>query len=83
MLNIKIICSEPLKLYGEGQYNLNVVKEVTATESYMGLDLEIRGCQKDERYEDCTTAHFIESSLSQCQCLPLGIRAVHKVSIMF
>ena len=32
-------------MYGEGEYNLNVVKEQKVTESYLGLDLSVRECK--------------------------------------
>ena len=32
-------------LEGEGEYNLNDVKEIIVTDSYMGLGKTIRGCQ--------------------------------------
>ena len=66
-------------LYGEGQYNLNVVKEVEVTDSYMGMNVGERGCQNHERYEECTTNHLVESLLSQCHCLPPNMRTLNKV----
>ena len=34
---------------GQGEYNLNNVKEIVVTDSYLGLDKNIRGCKgKDE-----------------------------------
>ena len=36
-------------LDGEGEYNLNDVKEIVVTDSYLALEKTIRGCQgKDE-----------------------------------
>ena len=47
--------SEPVILVGEGKYNLNILKEITVTESYLGMS---RGtCQDEEDLEDCTTRH--------------------------
>ena len=40
--------SEPVKLTGEGEYNLNVLKEIRVTESYLGLDQNIRGCHDEK-----------------------------------
>ena len=39
---------EPVKLTGEGEYNLNVLKEIKVTESYLGFDKEFRGCQEEQ-----------------------------------
>ena len=47
---------------GEGEYNLNVLKEIRVTESYLGLDKEFRGCQKEEKDES-------ESHLPLCSGL--------------
>jgi len=52
---------EPLILYGEGQYNLNVVKEVKVTESYLGLDKSVKGCQSEEEVKKCQNSK---------ECLP-------------
>ena len=65
--------SEPVKLVGEGKYNIDAVKEIKATESYMGMDMKYRGCQDEEPLEDCTAKHYIDTLLHQCECLPLRI----------
>ena len=44
--------SEPLKLVGEGKYNLNAVKEIKVTDSYLGLDMKDKGCQNEEPQEE-------------------------------
>ena len=65
---------EPVKLIGEGEYNLNVLKESIATDSYLGLDQNIRKCQNEESLYNCTTRKYIDSLLDQCGCLPLNIK---------
>ena len=65
---------EPVLLNGEGFYNLNVVKEERVTESFLGLDEEVRGCQNHESQEDCQTRFFIKTALEKCECLPFNIR---------
>ena len=62
-----------MKLIGEGKYNLNAIKEIKVTESYLGLDIEDRGCQNEEAVEECTTRQYIETLLHKCTCLPLKI----------
>ena len=32
-------------MIGEGEYNLNVVKEIVVTDSYLKMDQSVRGCQ--------------------------------------
>ena len=66
---------DPETLPGEGEYNLNILKEVKVTDSFMGLDEVVRGCQNQEHYIDCTTKTFIEDMRQQCGCLPLSIRS--------
>ena len=64
---------EPLKLFGEGDYNLYVVKENAATESFYSLDENTRRCKREEPYEHCTTRQYLNTVIEQCQCLPLSI----------
>ena len=60
-------------MIGEGKYNLNALKEIKVTESYLGLDIEDRSCQNEEAVEECTTRQYIETLLHKCACLPLKI----------
>ena len=70
---------EAVALIGEGEYNLNVLKEVKATESYLGLDLSIRGCQNEEPHDNCTTRQYRNTILGQCGCLPFNMRLSNEV----
>ena len=63
-------CLEPLKLYGSGKYNLNAIKEISVTSSYLGLSPSIRGCQNKESLEECTTELHKKSIMNKCKCLP-------------
>ena len=60
-------------MLGEGEYNLNVLKESEVTESFVGLSKEDRKCQDEESYAKCTTRHYIENFRKKCGCLPLSI----------
>ena len=71
--------TEPVKLVGEGKYNLDAVKEITVTESYLGMDMDTRKCQNEEPMENCITRNFIESVFQQCGCLPLSIATSNNV----
>ena len=77
--SIKVCFLEPVNLDGEGKYNLNVLKEISVTESYLGLDQEVKGCQNDEALEECRARNYIDTLLQQCKCLPLSIRVSEKV----
>ena len=71
----KHLClQEPVKMSGEGEYNLDALKEIEVTTSYLGLDQEVRGCQNVEPFDNCTTRHYIENLLDHCGCLPFHIR---------
>ena len=64
---------------GEGKYNLNAVKEIKVTDSFLGLDMEDMGCQNEEPIENCTTRQYIGNVLNQCGCLPLKLTTVQHV----
>ena len=53
---------------------MNVLTEIEVTESYLALDKDIRGCQNEEPFDNCTTRQFIDTFLDKCGCLPLNIR---------
>ena len=72
-----------MKLVGGGEYNLNVLKEIDATDSYLDLSEEVKGCQNGESFVNCTTKKFIDSLLGQCGCLPFDIRQTEKVKSEF
>ena len=77
-----LILLEPFKLVGEGKFNLNVLRETKVTESFLGLNMEARGCQNDEPVHNCTTRQYIENVLKACKCLPLEIAfTTDKVSV--
>ena len=70
---------EKLQLPGEGEYNLNNIIEINGTESYFGLDQDVRECQNDEPTENCTTRRYHDTMLRECGCLPFNIRTSDKV----
>ena len=74
---------EEVKLIGEGEYNLNALKEVQATESFLGLDQEVTGCQNEESLHNCSTRKHINTLVEQCGCLPFNIRLSDEVYINY
>ena len=70
---------DPEKLTGEGEYNLNIIKEEEVTESFLGMDQSVRGCQNEEHYDECTTRQYIENMREKCGCLPLSIALSNQV----
>ena len=60
-------------LIGEGEYNLNVLKEIEVTDSYLGLDQDVKECQNEEPLQNCTTRQYIDTIFGNCGCLPVNI----------
>ena len=69
----------PVKLIGEGEYNINELKQIKVTESFLGLEEGTRKCQNDEPYHNCTTRQYQDNALAECGCLPFNIRRSNKV----
>jgi len=57
-------------MYGSGKYNLNAIKELSVTSSYLALHPSVRGCQNQESFEECTTNLYRKSIIDICRCLP-------------
>ena len=74
---------EPIQLVGEGNYNLNELKMIEVTDSYLGLSQDTRGCQNEEPQDRCTTRVHRETLLTQCGCLPFNMRLSDNVWIDF
>ena len=63
---------EPVQLNGEGEYNLNNLKEITVTDSFLGWDENIKGCHNKSAFS-CSTQKHIDTFLDECGCLPLPL----------
>ena len=72
--------AEPVKFIGEGEYNLNSLKEIVVTDDFLGLDKEDRKCQNDEPHENCTTRQYRNTFLRECGCLPFSMRLFKTVT---
>ena len=68
-----------MEIFDEGEYNLNNLKEIAVTESFMELDRDSRKCQNIETYEDCKTKSHADYLRQNCGCLPLSLRLSEKV----
>lgn len=75
--------SEPLRVYGEGQYNLNSVKEIKVSESFLGLSESVRECQNREASETCKSRKYVETLLKNCKCLDFSIHHLYGVELIF
>ena len=64
---------EPVELQGEGRYNLNDMKEIMVTDSYLDLDQTVRACQNKESLHSCSTRLHTAAFLAQCGCVPFNM----------
>ena len=76
---MKTCLPEPVKMIGGGEYNLDNLKEIKGADSYLGLDLDVRDCQNDEPFDNCTTKHYVDGLIEKCGCLPVNLRISNKV----
>ena len=73
---------ETVKLIGEGEYNLNALKEIRVTSDFLGLDQDDRKCQNEEPLSNCTTRQYHHTMLKKCGCLPVNNGLLHKVQLI-
>ena len=66
----------PRQMYGEGNYALTAVKEVSVTQSFLGLKEEDKKCQNLESLEDCSTRSYLQSIRSD-----QTDRTIHRFSV--
>ena len=59
-------------LVGEFEFALKIFKEISVTESFMGLSDNDRGCQSVEVQKNCTLQKYFQTK-SNCKCLPLHL----------
>ena len=65
----------------EKKYFLNVIKEISVTESFLTLDENTRGCQ-EESFDDCTTKKYTNALIDKCKCLPFQMRLTQEVDLI-
>ena len=70
---------DPIELELEYTYNLNVVKEMRVTDSFLSLPKEDIQCQNDATLMDCRTNKYLQYLLEKCKCLPLNLRLANQV----
>ena len=66
---------------GEGQYNLNNLKEIEVKDSFLKLSPEDINCQHKEPINICTTRQHKDSLIRNCSCLPLKMRTSNEVIV--
>ena len=57
---------------GEFEFNLQNLKEINVSDSFLTLDVDSRKCQHIETYNDCKTRLYIKNMKQKCGCLTLS-----------
>ena len=69
-----------MKLTGEGEFNLNVLKEIQVTDYFLNnIKEEVRKCQNGDTITNCETDYYKTSLLEKCGCIPFRISLSDKV----
>ena len=55
------------------EFEIKLFKEIQVTESFLGINENVRGCQEREMYDDCINHSYYEYKNS-CGCLPLSLK---------
>lgn len=74
---------DPVTLYGEGQFTLHGLKDISVTKSFMGLKRHIRKCQIFETYDDCKREQYLNHMKQKCGCLPWSVSLSEQVPFLF
>ena len=70
---------DPVTLSGEGQYNLDSLKMFEVTQSFLGLDENVKKCQNKMPFDNCTTSHYLDTIRKKCKCLPFTVNSLEEV----
>ena len=68
----------PEKFYWSGSIRIKGIKQIQVTDDYLDLDLQTRGCQNDNTYEDCITEFYLGLLKEECKCLPFNLQNFSK-----
>ena len=63
-----------MELYGEGNYAIGDVKEITITNDFENLDEQTTKCQTNNNIEDCVAEMVLEELKKKCECLPFNLQ---------
>ena len=72
--------SEPIVLYGEGNYAMTGVKYISVSEEFLHLDQHARNCQS-QSLEECRNKEYQDQVISQCDCLPLSLKHLTNITV--
>ena len=63
-----------MELYGEGNYAIGDVKDITITNAFQNLDEKTTKCQTNNNIEDCVTKTVLEELKKKCECSPFHLQ---------
>ena len=57
-------------------------KELQVTDSFLGLNEVVRGCQERGMYDNCIKNSHVDKIRNSCGCLPLGLKMNKNVNLL-
>ena len=69
----------PIRMHGEGSYQLTSVKDVQVTQEFLSLNIKDRKCQHDTTLDGCRTKMYLAKMRNICHCFPFSIWTQEKV----
>ena len=68
---VYVLSLDPVQMIGEFQFNLQSLKEIKVSDSFLDFDMNTRKCQNIETLIDCKTRLYIKNMMQECGCKPL------------
>ena len=50
------------------------VKQISASEAFLGLDEKTKGCQNEVTLEDCWMKIYLKDGIDRCKCIPYSFK---------
>ena len=70
-------------MYGAGTFALTDVKQIVVTNSFLGLDRDVKNCQNEEAFEHCSSQTFLQEVSSRCHCIPYSLKDFSNSQVYF
>ena len=74
---IQINAILPDTKYGQGSYKMTSVKEMIATDDFIGMNSQLRNCEI-ESYDECRTRNL----LAHCECVPWELHRMRVINLV-
>ena len=53
---------------------MTAVKDIKVTEDFLGLSDNVKKCQSEETFKECSTRQYLHAVESQCNCIPYALK---------